>query len=121
MKFLEIVQLLTIESQADYEADTNLTNTNAVMNRRRLEERKMRFRRNVDRVRKGFSQKVKLNTPKNALREIFAYFKRIDGSDLLRLINGEKISENLINLYFRILEKINQVLVQSRSHQNNQS
>ena len=71
----------------------------------------MRFKKNVERVKKGFNHKIKHATPKSALRDIFAYLKRIDGDDLLRLLKGEKVSENLINLYFRILEKINSVIV----------
>jgi hypothetical protein len=48
--------------------------------------------------------------PRPFLREIFAYLRRITGDDLLALKRGEKVSENLINLYFRILEKINCVI-----------
>lgn len=48
--------------------------------------------------------------PKPFLREIYAYFKRITGDDILALKRGELVSENLINLYFRILEKVNKVL-----------
>lgn len=45
--------------------------------------------------------------------DIFKYYKqKINPEDLVRLSKGEMIGENLINLYFKILEKINFVLLQ---------
>ena len=45
------------------------------------------------------------------LREIFEFYKStIRADDLVLLQKGEISSENLINLYFKILEKINFVL-----------
>jgi len=46
------------------------------------------------------------------LLDIFNFFKqKIKAEDLVKLSKGEEVSENLINLYFKIMEKINFVLL----------
>jgi hypothetical protein len=50
------------------------------------------------------------------LLDIFNFFKqKIKAEDLVKLSKGEEVSENLINLYFKIMEKINFVLLQVQS------
>lgn len=50
--------------------------------------------------------------PRNLL-DIFKYYKqKIKPQDLIKLSKSEMVGENLINLYFKILEKINFVLLQ---------
>ena len=47
------------------------------------------------------------------MRDIFNYYKKaITPADLVKLSKGEEVGENVINLYFKILEKINFVLLQ---------
>ena len=79
-------------------------------NKQRIDDRKKRFKKNADRLKSGFALRLMKKEPRPFLREIFAYLRRITGDDLLALKRGEKVSENLINLYFRILEKINCVI-----------
>lgn len=54
--------------------------------------------------------------PRNLL-DIFNYFKqKVKSEDLIKLSKGEEVGENLINLYFKILEKINFVLLQVQNY-----
>lgn len=48
-----------------------------------------------------------------SLKDVFTYFKKaIKPEDLVKLSKGEAVSENVLNLYYKILEKINFVLLQ---------
>lgn len=54
----------------------------------------------------------KLNNYPAHLREVFQYIlNSISSNDLVALQEGETADENLINVYFKILEKFNQVLL----------
>jgi len=80
-----------------------------------LNSREERFRENEETLlsNNGFKLKFPANMHKfpTHLREIFEFYKQtIRGEDLILLQKGEISSENIINLYFKILEKINFVL-----------
>ena len=52
------------------------------------------------------------------MREIFEYFKAIvHENDLLDFATGKFYKENLINVYFKILEKMNLVIQSSYNYQ----
>lgn len=52
------------------------------------------------------------------MREVFEYFKAlITKDDLLALAEGSLYRENIINVYFKILEKFNLILQQSYNFQ----
>lgn len=71
----------------------------------------------------GFKLKFPANMSKfpTHLREIFEYFKQIiKADDLVLLQKGEISDENLINLYFKVLEKINFVLQKVQEFFKNQ-
>jgi len=51
------------------------------------------------------------------LKEVFKYLQNtINASDLVDLQNGEICEESLINVYFKILEKINLVLLKANNY-----
>lgn len=112
--FYTLVFTLSMEQQVDFEEDNRFTDRNQISNKDLIAQREIRFAKN----RKRLSNKFKIKYPDptkqpRQLFDIFNFYKQaIKAEDLVRLIKGEAVSENLINLYFKILEKINFVLLQ---------
>lgn len=106
-----------MENQVDFEEDNRFTDRNEVSNRDMIKQRAKRFEDNRRRLQKSFKMQFpeEQNQPRQ-MRDIFNYFKKaIKPDDLVKLSKGEEVGENLINLYFKILEKINFVLLQVQS------
>lgn len=78
-----------------------------------IRQRQVRFESNRKRLSKGLKMKFPAEASQpRALRDIFTTFKQvIKPEDLIRLSRGEEVTEGLINLYFKILEKINFTLL----------
>lgn len=85
-----------------------------------LASRNDRFRRNQKIVldKRGFQ----LTFPKKIdnfplfMKEIFTIFeKSIRADDIIQLLNGTLYSEDVLNLFFKILERINQVLIAAQN------
>lgn len=56
------------------------------------------------------------------IREVFQFIiNQITASDLIALLEGETCEESLINVYFKILEKINLVLLKANEFLKQQS
>ena len=73
-------------------------------------QREERFAKNRQRLNtKGFKHKFPDESKQpRQLKDILNYYKMATkADDLIKLMKGEACSENLINLYFKILEKIN--------------
>ena len=50
------------------------------------------------------------------MKEIFTIFeKSIRSDDIIQLLNGTLYSEDVFNLFFKILERINQVLIAAQN------
>ena len=50
------------------------------------------------------------------MKEIFTIFeKSIRADDIIQLLNGTLYSEDVLNLFFKILERINQVLIAAQN------
>jgi len=53
------------------------------------------------------------------IKEIFELFRiTIKTEDIIALFNGTFLSENLVNLYFKILDKMNMVLLTAQNFQS---
>jgi len=112
-QFYQLVFKLAMEQQVDFEEDNRFTDRNESSNRDMTKQREKRFQKNRERLSKRFKLEIKSSKgQKKKLQEIFTYYKQaIRAEDLVKLMKGEAVNENLINLYFKILEKINFVLL----------
>ena len=112
---------LAVENQVDFEEDNRFTDRNELSNLDSIKQRSRRFEDNRKRLNKGF----KFSFPDESkqprqLKDIFNYYKKaIKPEDLVKLSKGEEVTENLINLYFKVLEKINFVLIQVQNFLKN--
>jgi hypothetical protein len=61
-------------------------------------------------VKKGVNLMKIEGESKLTTRSIYANLKKVSPNDLRGIILGERLKDNLINLYFKILEKINLIL-----------
>ncbi len=75
-----------------------------------LRSKEDRLTSNAHRIKKGiYFMKIE-GECKLATRSIYANLKKVTPDDLRGIIRGERLKDNLINLYFKILEKINLIL-----------
>ena len=77
-----------------------------------IKKREKRFSENRNTIKNQFKlRKNNVEKKPRMLRDIYMHFdKRIHTEDIVKLLKGKQISEHLINVYFKILEKINFVL-----------
>ena len=93
----------------------NISNTNDNNNSKILSSRNERFVRNKRLINSNKGFKINLPNFKNFkphLKEIFELIRaNLKAEDVKALLDGTLNSESFINLYFKILEKINLVLL----------
>lgn len=92
-----------------------MTNRNHDRNMKVIMSREDRFEQNKETLlcNDGFKLKFPQNMSKFPphLREIFEFYKTtVSADDLIALQEGTIATANIVNLYFKILEKINLVL-----------
>ena len=114
-----------MEQNADFEEDSRLTNRNHDRNMKVIMSREERFQKNRDTLMSndGFKLKFPQNMSKFPphLREIFEFYKTtVSADDLIALQEGTIATANIVNLYFKILEKINLVLQKVKEFFRNQ-
>ena len=121
--FYTMVFRLAVENQVDFEEDNRFTDRNMLSNADAIKQRARRFEDNRKRLNKGFKfQFPDESKQPRQLRDIFNYYKKaVKPEDLVKLSKGEEVSENLINLYFKVLEKINFVLIQVQGFLKNET
>ena len=78
-----------------------------------LKARATRFKVNAEKLASGFQLKVpQFKTLPPHLKEIFELMRRtLKSEDLQALLDGTHFSEAFLNLYFKILEKMNLLLL----------
>jgi hypothetical protein len=113
-EFYTLVWRLAMENQVDFEEDNRFSDRNERSNIDSIKQRAARFEANRRRVAKGFKMSFPDESGQpRSLKDIFNYYKKaIKPEALVQLSKGESVSEHLINLYFKILEKVNFVLLQ---------
>lgn len=111
--FYQLVYQYLIENQADFEEDCKLEDADHLNNSKILKSREKRFRKNAEMIKKGF----KLEMPEYKkfsphVKEIFELYRHtLKADDIKSLSEGTLFSESFVNLYFKILEKMNLVLL----------
>jgi len=65
---------------------------------------------NANRIEKGLNFMKIEGEVKLATSSIYANLKKLFPEDLRGIIRGDRMKDNVINLYFKILEKINLIL-----------
>ena len=115
-QFYDLVIQLSQEQQAEYNVDFNLKNSNA--EKKLLNKRSERFVTNSEMLldADGFDmpQPASLDSFPSHIREVLQFMLSVvTAGDLVALQEGETCEESLINVYFKVLEKINMVLLRS--------
>lgn len=117
--FYNLVLLLTEEQRAEYNSDYGIK-TSASQDRKLLNKRNKRFRSNEDLLlsEDGFEMpQPKASEYPTHIREVLQFMQsQITQGDLVALQEGETCEENLINVYYKILQKVNLVLLRANEY-----
>ena len=118
--FYQLVYEHLIENQADFEEVAHLDDADHTNNQKILKSRDRRFVKNTQQLKAGF--KIKIPVLKNYsphVKEILELYRQtLKAEDLVALMEGTLFSEAFVNLYFKILEKMNLVLVSAQTFQS---
>ena len=120
-RFYQLVYLYLIENQADFEFDQDLPSEQYEANSKLLKSRQSRFKKNEKRIKSSSGFQIILPDSKTFsthVREIFELFKHTFSADEIKALwGGTLFSEKFLNLYFKILEKMNLVLLSAQEFQ----
>ena len=83
-----------------------------------LRAREERMKENALKVKQGVNFLKMESEGKPATNSIFANLKKVTSDDLRGLLRGDRLSDNQINLYFKILEKMNLILHGAKTSQS---
>jgi hypothetical protein len=105
VKFYDMVCSLVREEAAELAAGNRPEDTKIL-----LRAREERIRSNAAKVKSGVNFLKMESEGKPGTKSIYANLKKVTPDDLRGLIRGDRLKDNLINLYFKILEKMNLIL-----------
>ena len=104
-KFYEMICNLLREDNSELNLETSSEESKKL-----LRVKEDRLFSNAVKVKKGVNLMKIEGESKLTTRSIYANLKKVSPNDLRGIILGERLKDNLINLYFKILEKINLIL-----------
>jgi len=123
-QFYNLVMLLQAEQQVEVDQDMGKKISSG--DRKMLAKRDKRFGENRSQLLdpEGFEMTTPQENEKSKksghVNEILKYLKHaVNAGDLVGLVNGETSEESLINVYMKILEKINLVLLKANDFLRN--
>lgn len=124
-QFYNLVMLLQAEQQVEVDQDMGKKINSG--DRKMLAKRDKRFGENRSQLLdpEGFEMPTPMENEKSKktsghVNEILKYLKHaVNAGDLVGLVNGETSEESLINVYMKILEKINLVLLKANDFLRN--
>ena len=114
-QFYDLVFKLSQEQQAEFEIDYNSGNSTSASDRKLMLKREKRFIANRTMLLdpSGFEMPFPSSIEQypNHIKEIFRSIQlEISSDDIVALQEGETSDENIINVYFKVLQKVNLVL-----------